>query len=170
MIKAAHINFLTQFAHANQVKHSGRTLLAHLRGTHDLLREWRNKAAVCEAGLFHSIYGTNKFKHVSWPRENREMIKRLIGEEAENLVFTFCSCDRPGAFFDPNCPWPIGGPALRALREIEAANLIDQGSRTKWLERLRDSDISDAAKFHIKWYLGQPVPMPPPAFQLEKAS
>ena len=50
---------------ANKTRHSGRTLFDHLKGVHDLLRDWDNEHHVCMAGLFHSIYGTNTFKHQS---------------------------------------------------------------------------------------------------------
>ena len=130
------------------IKHSGRVLLDHLRGTHDLLWLWGNDADVCAAGLFHSIYGTNKFRTKAWPLADRDTIRNLIGKRAEHLVYEFCTVDRPAAFFDfghrviSNIPTDV----FRDLLEIEAANLLEQGSRSKWLKRLRDSDISDAAK------------------------
>jgi hypothetical protein len=114
----------------------------HLHGTRELLATWGNDDDVCAAGFFHSIYGTNKFKTKAWPITDRETINGLLGERAERLVYEFCTADRPRAFFTENG----FGPDLRDLREIEAANLLEQGSRSKWLNRLRDSDIGDAAK------------------------
>ena len=43
---------------AKEVAHSGRTLLDHLFGVHNLLAEWGAAPKLCLAGLFHSIYGT----------------------------------------------------------------------------------------------------------------
>jgi hypothetical protein len=131
-----------QKLNAYLIKHSGRALLYHLIGTQKLLHAWGNDDDICAAGLFHSIYGTNKFRAKAWPITDRETIRGLLGERAERLVHAFCTADRPRAFFMENG----FGPDLRDLREIEAANLLEQGSRSKWLKHLRDSDISDAAK------------------------
>lgn len=142
-------------ANAHLIKHSGRALLDHLKGTHDLLAAWGNTGEVCDAGLFHSIYGTNKFRTKPWPITDRETIRNLIGERAEWLVYVFCTTDRPRALFEVTKIGPLWRMTdlrfltpdlLRDLREIEAANLLEQGSRSKWLKRLRDCDISDAAK------------------------
>lgn len=146
MIQQSQRQFL--LGKVNTIKHSGGTLYMHLQGTHDLLRAWGNDDDVCAAGFFHSIYGTNKFRTKAWPITDRETIRDLIGERAERLVYAFCTIDRPAAFFDfghrviSNLPTDV----FRDLLEIEAANLLEQGSRSKWLKRLRDSDISDAAK------------------------
>jgi hypothetical protein len=75
----------------------------------------------------------------------------LIGPYAEALVYTFCVLDRPRVFFTEN--FDGNNELVRALREIEAANLLEQGSRSRWLQRLYDSDISDGAKRAIAKYL-----------------
>jgi hypothetical protein len=137
--------FLLEQAGADKIKHSGRTLFDHLVGTHDLLRAWGNSDAVCDAGLFHSIYGTNKFRHQTWPITDRATIRDLIGPTAELLAFMFCTSDRPAAWFEFEKL-----PTSRSLREIEAANLLEQGSRSKWLGELYDTDISGGARRAIK--------------------
>ena len=58
MIRDEHRAFLIERAHADAVKHSGRSLYDHLCGTHALLEQWGNCEPVCTAGLFHSLYGT----------------------------------------------------------------------------------------------------------------
>jgi hypothetical protein len=137
---------------ADKPKHSGRTLYMHLHGTHELLEAWGNDADVCAAGMFHSIYGTNKFKTQVVPITDRQEVRDLIGLRAEKLCYLFCSIDRPKALFSmPEDRFYyfrllLTPEVVRDLREIEAANLLEQGSRSKWLKRLRDSDISDAAK------------------------
>ncbi len=35
---------------------------AHLRGVQAVLRSWGSDEAVCDAGLFHSVYGTEGFQ------------------------------------------------------------------------------------------------------------
>jgi hypothetical protein len=145
MIRNEHRIFLIERAHADAVKHSGRSLYDHLCGTHALLEQWSNREPVCTAGLFHSLYGTNRFRHKSWPLTDRATIRELIGERAEELAYFFCTRDRPWEFF--NMP---DTPILRALREIEAANLLEQGSRSKWLRVLAASAISNGARQAIE--------------------
>jgi hypothetical protein len=145
MIRDEHRAFLIERAHADAVKHSGRSLYDHLCGTHALLEQWGNREPVCTAGLFHSLYGTNRFRHKSWPLTDRATIRDLIGERAEELAYFFCTRDRPWEFFTtPDTP------ILRALREIEAANLLEQGSQSKWLQMLAASAISNGARQAIE--------------------
>lgn len=139
MIDEAHRQFLLTRVHADRVKHSGRTLYDHLLGTHDLLKAWGTSKSICDAGLFHSIYGTKAFKHKAWPVADRETMRALIGEGAERLVFNFCTSNRKGLLY--------GNTADdAALRLIEAANLIEQGSTSRRLAVLRDTDIGAAAR------------------------
>ena len=82
---------------SEQAPHSGRTLLLHLQGTHDLLKTWGNPPCVCLAGLFHSIYGTNAFRRRSLGADQRPSLRAAIGVEAEALAWIFCSIQRPRA-------------------------------------------------------------------------
>jgi len=124
---------------ANKTRHSGRTLYQHLKGVHDLLRDWDNDEDVCLAGLFHSIYGTNTFKHQSL--QDRGALVNLIGVKAELLVHHFATAkDRP--MFES-----IEDEGVRnQLQEIEAANLLEQGSNEKTLRRLARLKLSDGAR------------------------
>jgi len=132
-----HREFLSSLD-ANQTPHSGRTLFEHLKGVHDLLRDWGNSEDVCLAGLYHSIYGTNTFKHQSL--KERERLVEKIGDHAEFLVFCFSTKDRP--LFES-----VDDPVIRRqLMEIEAANLYEQGGNDKTLGKLMRQKISDGAK------------------------
>src|SRR6185437_8410140 len=110
--------------------HSGRTLFAHLAGTYSLLQAWGNPMHVCLGGLFHSIYGTNAFRHRSLPEDQRFALQSLIGIQAERLAWDFCHISRPREILSAlssrvdNCK--SEGPDWIALAEIEAANLIEQ--------------------------------------------
>jgi hypothetical protein len=150
MIKDEYRQFLLGPASAGKTRHSGRMLYEHLCGTHKLLEEWGNSENVCTAGLFHSIYGTKRFRYQSWPVKDRGTIQKLIGYEPEQMAWMFCTADRPKAWFvETTEPTEY----MRSLREIEAANLIEQGSGSHWLTRLRDSDISEAAKAAVDRHL-----------------
>lgn len=124
---------------AHKTAHTGRTLIEHLKGVHDLLRDWGNDRDVCLAGLFHSIYGTNTFKHVSLT-DRSELVKK-IGVKAEMLVNLFSTADRP--FFNK-----VEDEKIRKkLLEIEAANLFEQGGNSAALRKLaKMRELSDGAR------------------------
>jgi hypothetical protein len=78
--------------------HSGHTLWDHLLGVHRILEAADCEEYVCTAGLFHSVYGTQSFKHVTIAGGQRVEIQNLIGQRAEALVWAFCSLPRPNLF------------------------------------------------------------------------
>jgi hypothetical protein len=163
-------SFLTEQLRTQDVRHSKRNLYAHLEGTHDLLHAWDNPEPVCAAGLFHSIYGTWHFRHKAFPIEERQVIRDLIGKEAEFLAYVFCVTQRPKDFLANIFASDIvmrdhhAGHALRLTRaelnkllEIEAANLIEQkGNIGPLLQQLRLADISAGAKAGIATCLASP--------------
>lgn len=145
---------------AMQTPHTGRVLFDHLLATCQQLRAWGNPQAVCMAGLFHSIYGTNAFTHQSLVQSQRAELQSAIGSDAETLAWLFCSIDRPHAILLGLESCKPGGSTrlqaraggqhvgltdgmlqvqytqLQALAEIECANLIEQASWGKALQGL----------------------------------
>jgi hypothetical protein len=85
---------------AGEMGHPGGVLLGHLLGTRRLLMGWGSRAALCDAGLFHSVYGTEHYLPVAVPPEMRAEVVGLIGEEAEWLAWLFCAMERES--FDRN--------------------------------------------------------------------
>ena len=108
----------------DEVHHSGGTLMQHLVGVHDILVANGAPRHVCDAGLFHSIYGTMSFQHKT--TEDREKIKELIGSKAERLVYEFSTLDRPRTYH-------IGELADSKLREeltlLNGANQMEMNRR-----------------------------------------
>jgi hypothetical protein len=166
MVEERYRAFLIEHLRVQDIRHSGRNFFAHLKGTHDLLRDWGAPEFVCVAGLFHSIYGTWHFRHKAFPIEQRSVLRNLIGSEAEYLAYVFCVTERPKVFLDnvgrseisirdhyTNAPIQLRPEDLSNLLEIEAANLIEQGSNAAGMRRLRKADISGAAKASIARYL-----------------
>lgn len=107
----------------------------HLTRVHDFLAEWGNPPAVCLAGLFHNIYGTEMFKPQAAELSSRPEVAVVIGVEAEELAFLFCVSKRIGFFEehpDPTRPvlWDevnrckivTTSERISALMEIEIAN------------------------------------------------
>jgi hypothetical protein len=79
---------------ANTVQHSRWSLQVHLVGTFELLEYWRQREALCLAGLLHSAYSTDAFRRGVFDIEERAFVRDIIGEEAECLAFLFCSIRR----------------------------------------------------------------------------
>ena len=66
--------------------------LSHLLGTRRLLADWGERPAMVDAGLFHSVYGTEYFAP-DRPAE-REEVRDLIGTEPEEVAWTWCTIRR----------------------------------------------------------------------------
>jgi hypothetical protein len=79
---------------AGRVRHLGGSLLAHLKGTHDLLRRWGSPEFLCLAGLCHAAYGTDGFPTALLGLERRAELGEAIGPRAEEVVYFYASCDR----------------------------------------------------------------------------
>src|SRR5215207_2291193 len=85
-------------ANTEGMPHSDRGLLDHLLGTRQLLFEWEARPALCDAGLFHSVYGTEAYELKAIPLSMRDEVRQLIGDEAETLVWIFCMMRRETLF------------------------------------------------------------------------
>jgi len=80
---------------AGEVAHTGNGALdAHLTGVRRVLHAWGAGDDVCDAGLFHSIYGTEGFQGFCISFDRRDEVRALIGERAERLAYVFCVVDR----------------------------------------------------------------------------
>lgn len=111
--------------------HSNKTFYEHLTNVENILRICGQPEYVCAAGLFHSVYGTVYFKQKTI--SDREAVKALIGDKAEQLVYLFCNAHRPYCWFTGNDLVLKNGTFVRIdnqtmqdLRMIEGANLLDQ--------------------------------------------
>lgn len=142
-IEPYHEWFLRSVLHTQDVPHSGRSLYDHLLGTHHLLCRWSMSKMVRYAGLFHSVYGTNAFSEACLKRdrpEERSLLATVIGERAEDLVYLFCTIDRPGCLLAPaHFPATAYDEGERKnLLAIEVANLLEQGGNEKTLNVMLD--------------------------------
>jgi uncharacterized protein YndB with AHSA1/START domain len=76
-----------------QLQHDSHVpFLSHLLGTRRLLVEWCERPALCDAGLFHSVYGTEYFEP-DLPA-SRDEVRGIIGDEAEEIAHTWCTIRR----------------------------------------------------------------------------
>jgi hypothetical protein len=112
---------------ANALHHSDADLLSHLLGVQALLRQWGARDAVCDAGLFHSVYGTEYFKEIAVSLALRPQVQALIGDEAETLAHAFATMRRETLYdnlFDGG-----GSFAIRSRLTEEVIPLTEQQFR-----------------------------------------
>jgi hypothetical protein len=82
----------------DKVGHTRKSYLGHLISVHRLMETEGCDEELCRAGMFHSIYGTERFQGFKLPLERRAEVRGLIGERAERLAYLNCAMDR--ATFD----------------------------------------------------------------------
>jgi hypothetical protein len=141
------LRFLRE-ANTEGMPHSDRGLFDHLRGTRQLLVEWGARPALCDAGLFHSIYSTEHFEQTAVPPTRRDEVRQLIGEEAESLVWLFCMMRRKSFFLDlgknlsPSVQHretgeqiSLSGTQHQDLLTLLFANSLEAFPRCSWFER-----------------------------------
>ena len=91
---------------ADGFEHKNGSLHTHLLATYDLLRSWGADSALCDAGLYHSVYSTTGFTSTMVSLDLRSKIAAIIGAEAEAVVYLYCACDRDTVY--PNFGNPSG--------------------------------------------------------------
>ena len=79
---------------AGEFEHLNGSLAAHLRGTESLLREWGAHEAICIAGLYHAVYGTDGYNPALVGIAMRGRIASLLGNAAEELAYLYGACNR----------------------------------------------------------------------------
>ncbi len=77
-----------------QIAHTQKNYLAHLISVYKLMQAAGCDEELCRAGLFHSIYGTEKFQGYKLPLDRRTELVELIGSRAERLAYWNCLMDR----------------------------------------------------------------------------
>jgi len=138
-----HFKTLTDFLlglGVEQIPHTSKSYLAHLVGVYRDMEAGGCTEEVCCAGMFHSIYGTERFQGFQLPLEQRSELRALIGERAERLAYWNCAMDR--ASFD------------RALES--------NGERYRIIDRLTGMEVSlapdefdDLCRVHLYDWLEQ---------------
>lgn len=76
------------------VDHPGGTLYAHLGRVHDRLGALGHDPHVQLAGLAHAVYGTDGFDLTLLDVADRAVLRDLVGERAEALIYLYGACDR----------------------------------------------------------------------------
>ncbi len=124
----------------DKIPHSQKSYLGHLISVYRLMEAEGCAAEVCRAGMFHSIYGTEKFQGFKLPLASRAEVSRLIGERAEKLAYLNCAMDRPS--FDE-----------AALGNGETYHFIDRITRAP--VELARADFDELCRVHLYDWLEQ---------------
>ena len=123
-----------------QVPHTHKSYLAHLIAVFRTLESQGYPADVCRAGMFHSIYGTERFQGFTLPLERRDEVRDLIGDRAERLAYLNCAMDR--ASLD------------RALDQaVQPYRILDRITGAEVL--LSQADFDDLCRVHLFDWLEQ---------------
>jgi hypothetical protein len=123
-----------------QVDHTGKSYLAHLIGVYRYMKDKGCSEELCQAGMFHSIYGTELFQRFGLPLERRPEVRALIGERAERLAYLNCAMDR--ASFD-----------RAADQSTEPYDVVDR--ITGETVSLSQADFDDLCRVHLFDWLEQ---------------
>lgn len=123
-----------------EIPHTHKSYLAHLVAVYRYLESNGCGEDVCRGGMFHSIYGTEKFQGFKLPLQRREEVRALIGDRAERLAYLNCAMDR--ASFD------------RAVEQSEAS-LSFTDRITGEVVSLSETDFDDLCRIHLLDWLEQ---------------
>jgi hypothetical protein len=122
------------------VPHTQKTYMGHLVAVHRFMETEGCEIPVCRAGMFHSIYCTERFQGFKLPLERRQELRELIGERAEKLAYMNCAMDR--ATFD------------KALKDgVEPYRFRDRISGEEIA--LNRADFDDLCRVHLYDWLEQ---------------
>lgn len=106
-------------------EHSNSNFFNHLKNVYELLVQMKQPDYICDAGLYHSIYGTSYFSSESSEYVSEDRVKTLIGDKAESLVKMFCTLNpRTQEIFNMS-----KSDTKKELLIIEFANLYEQIDR-----------------------------------------
>jgi len=125
----------------DRVSHTQKTYLGHLVNVYRLMESNACTEELCRAGMFHSIYGTEKFQGFKLPLEKRGEVAALIGERAELLGYLNCAMDRASLDRELDKDGDSYCIAIRDTREQVKLNRADYEDLCRvhlfdWLEQV----------------------------------
>lgn len=121
---------------AEQIAHPGGNLYAHLCRVSERLAGLGCGGDVRAAGLTHAVYGTDGFDLALLDRSDRNVLRDLVGADAEELTYLYGACDRSrswrrlaetGQVFDrfANRVRTPNAARLRSLVDLSIVNELD---------------------------------------------
>lgn len=148
------------------IPHPGGDLRSHLGRTYEQLRAWSAPDDVCLAGLTHAAYGTDGFPQALLPLDERPRLRSLIGDEAEAIVYTYCSCDRSVTYARlGEVPLPladrfVGDDIVLTTNRAMAFAALTLANE---LDIVRVADLDPATTASIAWLFAALAPYVPDA-------
>ncbi len=122
------------------IPHTKKTYLGHLIAVYRMMQAEGCGEDACQAGMFHSVYGTERFQGFKLPLERRGEVRDLIGERAERLAYINCAMDR--ASLDRVLDQPAG--PYRILDRLTGQEI-----------ELSTEDFDDLCRVHFYDYMEQ---------------
>lgn len=112
---------------AGECWHKHGTFYEHLLHTYRILKVWGCSDVIALFGLFHSSY-SNSYVNLAIfaPDVDRDVVRGLIGDEAEALVHLFCVVPRQQVIFDNLMHRVTDDELVTGLAQYE-----DRGENTK---------------------------------------
>jgi hypothetical protein len=126
---------------ADEIEHAGGSLYAHLHRVRERLARHGAEESVQLAALTHAAYGTDGFPVSLLDVTDRAVLRAMIGERAELLVYRYGGCDRGRTWralpttrviwsrFDEHCAAPTPED-LRAFVDLSIVNELDVYERS----------------------------------------
>jgi hypothetical protein len=148
-----------------EVPHTHKSYLGHLIAVFRALESHGCPEDVCRAGMFHSIYGTERFQGFTLPLERRGEVRTLIGDRSERLAYLNCAMDRASldrAVDQANGPYRIIDRITGEAIELPPHDFDDlcRVHLADWLEqvpRSREWDYRRTAYKRMAKRLGGPA-------------
>ena len=123
-----------------KVAHTQKNYLGHLLAVYRFMKDAGCTEEVSRAGMFHSIYGTEKFQGFKLELDQRDLLRGLLGDRAECLAYLNCTMDR--ASFDEALTQ--SGDAYSFRNRITGANVT-----------MNRQDFDDLCRVHLYDWLEQ---------------
>ena len=141
-VVGARLDLLKSLGFAELEHDSHVPFLSHLMGTRRLLASWGERPALCDAGLFHSVYGTEYFEPDRVAA--REDVVAIIGAEAERIAWLWCAIRRDTIDVAAcsvllragDVAEPLTAVEVRDLATLWAADTVEQVERMEPDERM----------------------------------
>ena len=111
-----------------QIAHTQKNYLGHLISVYKLMQNSGCDEDLCRAGLFHSIYGTEKFQGFKLALDQRAELAEMIGSRAERLAYWNCQMDRASLdelLGQADEPFLLGNRETGELMPLTRAELDD---------------------------------------------
>jgi len=119
------LDYLTAVG-TDETAHTHGSLREHLRGTYDMLAGWGASEQACLAGLFHSVYGTERFQTTTIGLDDRSDVRARIGEHAERLVYLYALLRRSSLYANLDRGWPYSVETLDGRTEsLDTGEFVD---------------------------------------------